>query len=135
MYPIVPMSMRTVMNSCVVEGYELPVGEPIFIAQTAPHYMEDVFANPFSFDVGRYLAPRHEHRTPGYAPYGLGTHRCLGFRWMELQLAVNVLMIAHHFTLKVAPANFKFRFNPFPSMKPSKKLKFRIAEQVRELPV
>ena len=26
MYPIVPMSMRNVMNSCVVEDYELPVG-------------------------------------------------------------------------------------------------------------
>ncbi len=135
MYPIVPVSMRTVMNSCVVEGYELPVGETILIAQTATHYMDDVFADPFTFDVDRYLAPRHEHRGPGYAPYGLGTHRCLGFRWMELQLAVNVLMVAHYFTVEVSPANFRFRFNPFPSMKPSKKLKFRIAEQVRELPV
>ena len=134
MYPIVPMSMRTVMNACVVEGYELPVGTTILIAQTAPHYMEDVFRDPFTFDVDRYRPPRHEHRGHGYAPYGLGTHRCLGFRWMELQLAVNVLMLAHYFTVKVSPANFRFRFNPFPSMKPSKKLKFRIAEQVRELP-
>ncbi len=134
MYPIVPVSVRNVMNSCVVEGYELPVGARINIAQTAPHYMEDVFPEPFKFDIDRYLAPRYEHRSPGYAPYGVGTHRCLGFRWMELQLMVNLLMIAHHFTLEVAPENFKFRFSPFPSMKPSKKLKFRVAEQVRELP-
>ncbi len=52
---------------------------------------------------------------------------------MELQLMINLLMIAHHFTLEVAPANFKFRFAPFPSMKPSKKLKFRVAEQIREV--
>ena len=134
MYPIVPVSVRNVMNSCVVEGYELPVGARINIAQTAPHYMEEVFPDPFTFDIDRYLAPRYEHRGPGYAPYGVGTHRCLGFRWMELQLMLNLLMVAHHFTLKVAPANFKFRFNPFPSMKPSKKLMFRIAEQVREVP-
>ncbi len=134
MYPIVPMSMRTVMNACVVEGYELPVGTTILIAQTAPHFMEDVFRDPFTFDVDRYRAPRNEHRGHGYAPYGLGTHRCLGFRWMELQLAINALMVAHYFTVKVSPENFRFRFNPFPSMKPSKKLKFRIAEQVRELP-
>ena len=135
MYPIVPMSMRDVMNSCVVEGYELPVGSRIFIAQTASHYMDDVFPDPFSFDIDRYLPPRNEHRSPGYAPYGLGTHRCLGSKWMDLQLAVNVLMIAHHFTLEVSPANYKLRFSPLPSMKPSKKLKFRIAEQKRELPV
>ena len=135
MYPIVPMSMRDVMNSFVLEGYDLPVGSRVHIAQTAPHYMEDVFPDPFSFDIDRYLPPRDEHRGPGYAPYGLGTHRCLGSRWMDLQLAVNVLMIAHHFTLEVSPADWKLKFNPLPSMKPSEKLKFRVAEQRRDLPV
>ncbi len=134
MYPIVPGSIRNVMNSCVVEGYELPVGARIVIVQTAPHYMSDVFPDPESFDIDRYLPPRNAHRSPGYAPYGLGTHTCLGFRWVELQLAVNLLMIAHHFRLEVVPANYKLRVNPFPSLSPSKKLKFRIAEQKRELP-
>ena len=41
MYPIVPMSLRNVVNSCVVEGYELPVGSRVVIAQTATHYMDD----------------------------------------------------------------------------------------------
>lgn len=134
MYPIVPMSIRNVMNPCVVENCELPVGERVFIATTSPHYMSDVFPDPFSFDIDRYQSPRNEHRSPGYAPYGLGTHMCLGFRWMELQLLVNILMVAHYFTLEVSPANFKLRFNPFPSLSPSKKLKFRIAERKRDLP-
>ena len=132
-YPIVPVSIRNVMNSCVVEDYELPVGSRVMIAQTATHYMEDVFPDPFKFDIDRYLPPRNEHLSPGYAPYGLGTHMCLGSRWMELQLAVNVLMVARHFRLEVSPANYKHRFNPIPSMKPSKKLKFLIAEQRRDL--
>ena len=62
-------------------------------------------------------------------------HTCLGSRWMELQLAVNVLMIAHYFNLEIPPANFKLRFSPLPSMKPSKKLKLVIAEQRREVSV
>ena len=135
MYPIVPMSMRDVMNSCVVEGYELPVGSRLYIAQTATHYMDDVFPDPFSFDIDRYLPPRNEHRGPGYAAYGLGTHTCLGSRWMDLQLAVNVLMIAHYFTLEVSPENYVLRFSPLPSLKPSRKLKFHVAERKRELPV
>ena len=133
MYPIVPMSMRNVMNTCVVEDYELPVGSQIFIAQTAAHYMSDVFPDPFTFDIDRYLPSRNEHHSPGYAPYGLGTHTCLGSKWLELQLAINVLMVAHYFTIEVAPADFKFRFNPLPSMKPSKKLQFRVSEQRREI--
>ena len=54
---------------------------------------------------------------------------------MELQLAVNVLMVAHYFTLKVSPSNYKLKFNPLPSLKPSKNLKFLIAEQRREVRV
>ena len=137
MHPIVPMSMRNVMNSCEVEGHFLPVGERITIAQTAAHYMEDVFPDPFKFDIDRYLPPRNEHRGHGYAPYGVGTHICLGQRWMELQLAINVLMIAHYFTLEVHPAKYRdqIKYSPLPSMKPSRKVKFRITEQRRQLPV
>ncbi|MCE2492810.1 MAG: hypothetical protein J4F40_09400 [Alphaproteobacteria bacterium] len=52
---------------------------------------------------------------------------------MELHLAVNLLMIAHCFTLKVTPANYRPRISPFSSMSTSRKLKFRIAEQRRDL--
>ena len=135
MYPIVPMSIRNVMNTCVFEGYELPLGERIHIAPTAAHYMSDVFPDPYTFDIDRYLPSRQEQRSPGYAPYGLGTHMCLGTRWMELQLAVNLLMLAHYFKIEISPANYKLRFSPFPSLKPSKKLKFVISEQRRELHV
>ena len=137
MYPIVPMSIRNVMNTCMVEDYELPVGERIHIAMTATHYMSEVFSEPYKFDIDRFLPSRREHHSMGFAPYGLGTHRCLGTRWMEMHLAVNLLMLAHYFTIEVSPAKYvrKLRFNPFPSLKPSKKLKFRISEQRRELPV
>ena len=135
MYPIVPMSVRNVMNFCVVEGYEIPVGSRIFIAQTAAHFMEEVFPDPYKFDIDRYKQPRSEHLSPGYAPYGLGTHMCLGSRWMQLQLAVNVLMIAHYFTLEVSPANYKLKINPIPSLKPNKKLNFRVAEQRHKINV
>ncbi|MDE2677297.1 MAG: cytochrome P450, partial [Gemmatimonadota bacterium] len=124
MYPIVPMSVRNVMNTCTVGNYELPVGERIHIAMTATHYMSEVFSEPYKFDIDRFLPSRREHHSMGFAPYGLGTHRCLGTRWMEMHLAVNLLMLAHYFTIEVSPVKYarKLRFNPFPSLKPSKKL-------------
>ncbi|MCY4631400.1 MAG: cytochrome P450, partial [bacterium] len=135
MYPIVPVSMRNVMNATVVEGYELPEGARVLIASTAAHYMGDLFPDPFTFDIDRYKAPRREHLGVGYAPYGLGTHNCLGRRWTELQLALNLLMIVHYFTLEIAPVGYELKIKPFPSMSPDKKLKFRISGQRRELPV
>lgn len=134
-YPIVPMSMRDVVNTFTIEGYEIPQGSRINIAQTAPHYMEDFFPDPFSFDIDRYLPPRNEHRSPGYAPYGLGPHTCLGARWMTLHMAVNLMIIAHYFTLRVYPEDYKLGITAFPSMKPNKKLRFHVAEQKRELPI
>ena len=133
LYPTIPMSVRHVMNSFAVEGFAIPEGSRIYIAQTAPHYMEKVFPDPFSFDIDRYQSPRNEHRSSGYAPYGLGTHTCLGFRWVELQLTVNLLMLAHYFPLEMSPANSKLKINPIPTLSLSKKLKFVIAEQRREL--
>ncbi len=135
MYPTITMSIRNVMNTFVIQGYEMPIGARVHIATTAPHYMKDVFPDPHRFDIDRYLPPRNEHISPGYSPFGLGTHTCLGSRWVELQLAINVLMIAHYFTIEVSPANYKLRLSPFPSMSVSKKLKFRIAERRRELNV
>ena len=129
LYPVIPWQLRTVMNECIVSGYEIPAKTMLLICQTASHYAEDLFKDPLEFDIDRYLPDRGEHTTPGaYAPYGLGTHTCLGNRWVELQMAVNVLLIAHHLKLEVMPEDYKLGFNPFPTSSPNKKLKFRVAE-------
>ena len=128
MYPVIPWQLRTVMNACMVSGYEIPAKTMALICQTAPHYSEDLYRDPSKFDIDRYLPGRAEHLQPGaYAPYGLGTHMCLGHRWVELQMAVNILLIAHHLELEVVPDNYRMRINPFPTLAPDRKLKFRVA--------
>jgi len=134
MYPVVPGSLRNVMNSCVVENYELPLSARVLVVQTAAHYMSDVFPDPHTFDIDRYLPGRDEHRTLGYAPFGLGTHTCLGNRWVELQMAVDLLMVAYYFDVEVRPTNAKLRISPFPSLSISNKVKFHIIRQRREIP-
>ena len=135
LYPVVPLSVRTVMNTCVVGGYEIPVGTRVYTAQTATHYMSDVFPEPFSFDIDRYAAPRKEHVGTGYAPFGLGTHTCLGSRLAELHVVLNLLMIAHYFRMEISPAKYELRIRPIPSLAPTRKLKFVVAERRHELPV
>ena len=135
MSPIVPMSMRTVMNTCVVEGYELPVGAQLVIAQTATHYSEEAFPDPWKFDIDRYLPPRNEHKGRGYAPFGLGTHSCLGSNWAELHIAINLLMLTHYFKIELARPYKRLPMDPLPSQSPSNRLKFRLAEQRHEIRV
>ena len=128
MYPVIPWQLRTVMNECVVSGYGIPTNTMTLICQTVPHYSDELYKDPLKFDIDRYLPDRAEHLKPGaYAPYGLGTHMCLGHRWVELQMAVNVLLIAHHLQLEVAPDSYRMGINPFPTLAPNRKLKFRVA--------
>ena len=82
---------------------------------------------PDTFDIDRYAPPRDEHRQTGaFVPFGIGTHMCGGVQWTELQLAVNVLLIARHLELEMAPANYRLKINPLPKMSPRKSFKFRV---------
>ena len=129
LYPVIPVQLRMVMNECIVAGYQIPARTMLLIVPTAPHYDGDLHPDPLKFDIDRYLPDRAEHLIPGaYAPYGLGTHTCLGSRWTELQLALNLLLIAYHLKLEVVPANYKLKIDPIPKAAPDKRLKFRVAQ-------
>ncbi len=127
MYPVIPMQLRTVMNHLVLHGYDIPKGTRVLFGHTATHHLEKLFPVPGKFDIDRYAPPREEHeKTGAYVPFGLGTHRCLGSRLVELQMAVNLLLIAHCFNLGVVPSGYQIGFNPFPTAAPIRKLKFRV---------
>ena len=134
LYPTIGVSLRNVANSCVLENYSLPLREKLYIVQTATHYMSDCFAEPYKFDIDRYLPPRNEHSGPEYAPYGLDAHTCAGRAWMHLQLAVTMLLIAYYFEFEPLPKDHKLKINPFPALSVTKKLKLRIARQLHEFP-
>ena len=85
------------------------------------------FRDPDRFDIDRYLPPREEHRQAGaYAPFGTGTHICAGRRWTELQLVLNVLLIARHLELEMVPKDYKLKLNPFPKLSPAKSFRYRV---------
>ncbi len=127
LFPAVPMQLRDVVNHCTFQDYELNIGQRVLIAGTAPHYMPANYPDPLEFDIDRYLPDREEHKRPGaWGLFGLGTHACLGQRWAEVQIAVNVLMILHRFNIEVTPKNAKLKLNPFPTNGPRGDLKFLI---------
>ena len=128
LYPVIPWQLRTVMNPCLIDGFEITPPTRLLICQTASHYDGNLFADPQKFDIDRYLPDRNEHLVPGaYAPYGLGTHMCLGNRWVGLQMSVNLLLIAYHLDLEFSPKGSKLAINPFPTAAPGKKVRFRVA--------
>ena len=135
LYPVIPVQLRTVMNRCIVAGVELEPRTLVMIGHTGTHYMEEYFENPLEFDIDRFLPGREEHLQPSvYVPYGLGTHHCLGHRYLELQAIINLLFLAYHFELELVPSNYKMRINPLSNLSPSKKMKIRVAKVKHPIP-
>ena len=133
MYPVIPVQVRTVMNHLVMHGYDIPKNTTVLIGHTATHHLDDLFPNSSTFDIDRHLPPREEHKKSGaYVPFGLSTHRCLGSRMVELQMSLNLLLIAYHFDISISPSNYEISFNPFPTAAPTKKLKFKIDRRRNE---
>lgn len=127
LYPVIPMQLRTTMNHCVIQGYNIPKDTRVVFAHTVAHHLEETFPDPARFDIDRYAPPRDEHKQAGaYVPFGLGTHRCLGSKWVELQMAINLLLIAYHFDISVVPSDYEMGFNPFPTSAPNSKFRFTI---------
>ncbi|MCY3884789.1 MAG: cytochrome P450 [Gammaproteobacteria bacterium] len=135
LYCVIPVHMRHVMNAEVIGGYEVPPNVDCLVAYTASHYLEENFKDPLKFDIERYLPPRDEHKKPGaFRPFGVGTHTCLGQRFVELQMSLNVLLLVHHLELEMVPKNYKLKITPFPKLHPNKRFKFRIKSIRNPLP-
>ena len=134
LYPVIPLQLRTAMNHLVIEGFDIPRDTRVVFAHTAAHHLEETFADPAQFDIDRYAPPREEHKRAGaYVPFGLGTHRCLGSKWVELQMTINLLFIAYYFDISIVPSGHEMAFNPFPTSAPNKKFRIRIDERRHSL--
>lgn len=127
LYPTISGQIRHVTNECNVAGFNLPIGLRTFWAITAPHYSNKHYTNPMSFDIDRFAPPREEHLAPGtFNPWGIGTHVCMGKQWVQLQLTVNTLMIAHYLDLELLKSSQKLKIDPFPKNALHKKIEFRL---------
>ena len=127
MYPVAPAVPRTVTNEFEFGGYTIPAGDRVFVATTVPHYLPEYYPDPERFDIDRYLPDRAEHRQSGaFAPFSLGTHRCLGSNFAETQIALTLATILHDCDLQIDPPDYTLKITAFPAPSPDKNFKFKV---------
>jgi cytochrome P450 len=100
MYPFAPVLQMVALQSFDFQGFYVPAGIPIIISQAVTHYLPELFAHPYRFDIERYGSTRAEHRQSGaFAPYGVGHHICLGAGFSEIQIMVTMatLLVTNRF--------------------------------------
>ena len=108
LYRVVPVVGRTVVNTFEFAGHVIPSGTTVMFPTSVPHVLPEYFPEPERFDIDRYGPERAEHKQPGaYAPFGLGTHRCLGNAFTEASLALTLATMLHRADITMHPPNYE----------------------------
>lgn len=127
LYPNTPMIQRTVANSFEFEGFDIPAGKTVLIANGVTHFLPEFFPNPERVDIDRFSPPRSEHRQPGaYAPFGLGKHQCLGRGFAEMQIMITLATIVHYTDLELEHPERPLKIDSIPTPHPHHSVKFRL---------
>ena len=101
LHPVSPAVLRTVSNSFEFAGHTVPAGRLVMIGTAVGHGLEEHFPQPECFDIDRYTRARSEHRQRGaYAPFGAGSHRCLGSGLVPVQIGLTITTILHELVLR-----------------------------------
>jgi CRP-like cAMP-binding protein len=109
LYPQITVLSRHVRFDFEFEGYRFKRGQEVAIAGPVTHFLDKYFAEPYSFDVERYMPPRSEHHQPWVlAPFGLGNHNCLGAGLTEVLIQTTITGLLRTVTLKAGTRGSNF---------------------------
>jgi cytochrome P450 len=86
LFPAAPVLARTVAEPFVFQGYTLAKGTKVLHLQTLPHFLEEIYADPYRFQPGRWLDRDYPKKAQG--TYGGSTHLCLGINLVRLHLPI-----------------------------------------------
>lgn len=129
-YPVGAGHRCQVSAPLTLAGYRLEPGNEVYVAMTVPHFLEEIYPDPYRFDIDRFRAPRSEHRTPGaYAPFGLGNHTCLGAGIAEVQLAVTMAVLLYTYTFQFDPPDYQFVIEEHPTPAPGNHFRVKVAKR------
>lgn len=120
MYPVAYLASRHVAKTFEFAGHTIREGEHLFVATAVPHFLDEYYPNPHTFDIDRYGADRREHAQPGaFAPFGTGVHSCLGARFAQSQMMVTLATLLHVLDLSLDPLDYQLRVKSNPVTMPA----------------
>ena len=127
LHPVVPVMVRTVVNSFEFAGYWIPAGTSVWVAMPVSHHLPELYPDPERFDIDRFLPERREHGQPGaYAPFGFGAHSCLGQGAAQVQMTLIIATILHRSEIALDPPDYRMKLDSIPIPTPNRSFKIRL---------
>ena len=128
LYPIVPGITRQVSNSFDFAGYRIPAGANLLIATPVTNFLPEIHPEPYRFDIDRFSTEgRRAHGRPGiYAPFGLGSHSCLGQGFAQVLMPLTIMGLLHRWEITLAPPDYQIKTNYTPLPRPENRFKIQM---------
>ena len=127
-YPVTPVLRGTTSCEFELEGYHIQAGQDVAIGIAVPHVLPEHFPEPLNFDIDRFVGTGAGQRTTGsYAPFGLGSHACLGAGLAETLLQAVIAVILVNYNLTLDPAEYQLQIESTTTPAPDQQFRVRLS--------
>lgn len=105
MHPPVFMIPRRSIGEFEYRGHKVPANSAISVQVHLLHHDPEYWSNPKIFDPERWSEERKEFKKHPYQyiPFGAGAHKCLGFRFAEMQSKIFMFNFLRRYKLSTKP--------------------------------
>jgi len=101
--PPVGGGFRKVLQTCDLDGYQIPAGWTVLYEINQTHLNPDTYDDPTSFRPERF-GPAAEGRAKySYLPFGGGIRECLGKEFARLEMKIFAVHLLRHYTWELLP--------------------------------
>ncbi|NNL11474.1 MAG: cytochrome P450 [Pseudomonadales bacterium] len=118
--PPVLMIPRRAIDAFEYRGFQIPANSAVAVLVDHIHHSEQYWSNPGEFDPDRWLPQRAEHKKHPFQwiPFGGGAHKCLGFKFADMQVKVFLYHLLRNYrieTLREPGAGTRYVPIPLPN--------------------
>ncbi|MFT5432856.1 MAG: sterol 14-demethylase [Myxococcota bacterium] len=108
MHPPIVVMMRKALKTFEYKNWKIPAGTLLMTSPAVSHRLPGVFADPNTFDPGRFAPGREEHKKSPYGmiTFGAGKHRCIGLHFAYMQLKAVWSHLLRNFELELSSPSY-----------------------------
>ncbi|WP_263975692.1 cytochrome P450 [Leptolyngbya sp. 7M] len=106
--PPVGGGFRRVLESCQINGYQIPKGWTLLYQIGSTHQDEQLYPDPDRFNPERFSSEQMQQQSSdrqkyGYLPFGGGLRECLGKEFARLEMKTFAVHLVRGYTWELRP--------------------------------
>jgi hypothetical protein len=110
LFPAAPVMPRKSAIPLEFAGVEIPAGTKILHLHTLPHFLEEIYEEPYRFKPQRWID--NEYPRKAHGTFGGSTHVCLGMNLARVHMPILLCNLLRDYTLQVEELpDIKVNFN------------------------